>query len=65
VEILGDALCGGICLDYVGEAIPLAEAEIGDLLPPYHPNCACSYVAYEEAIPADLIEEEHELDEED
>lgn len=65
VEILGDALCGGICLDYVGEAIPLAEAEIGDLLPPYHPNCACSYVAYEEAIPADLIGEEHELDEED
>lgn len=65
VEILGDALCGGICLDYVGEAIPLAEAEIGDLLPPYHPNCACSYVAYEEAIPAELIEEEIELDEED
>lgn len=65
VEILGDALCGGICLDYVGEAIPLAEAEIGDLLPPYHPNCACSYVAYEEAIPAGLIGEEHELDEED
>lgn len=65
VEILGDALCGGICLDYVGEAIPLAEAEIGDLLPPYHPNCACSYVAYEEAIPAELVEEEYALDEED
>ena len=65
VEILGDALCGGICLDYVGEAIPLAEAEIGDLLPPYHPNCACSYVAYEEAIPIELIEEEYGLDEED
>lgn len=65
VEILGDALCGGICLDYVGEAIPLAEAEIGDLLPPYHPNCACSYVAYEEAIPDDLMGEEYKLDEED
>lgn len=65
VEILGDALCGGICLDYVGEAIPLAEAEIGDLLPPYHPNCACSYVAYEEAIPIELMEEEYGLDEED
>lgn len=63
VEILGDALCGGICLDYVGEAIPLAEAEIGDLLPPYHPNCACSYVAYEEAVPIELIEEEYGLDE--
>lgn len=65
VEILGDALCGGICLDYVGGAIPLAEAEIGDLLPPYHPNCACSYVAYEEAVPIELIEEEYGLDEED
>lgn len=64
VEILGDAECGGICLDYVGEAIPLAEAEIGDLLPPYHPNCACSYVAYEEAIPEELIAEEHKLVEE-
>lgn len=65
IEILGDAECGGICLDYVGEAIPLAEAEIGDLLPPYHPNCACSFVAYEEAVPAELAEEysDEELDE--
>lgn len=66
VEILGDAECGGICLDYVGEAIPLAEAMLGDELPPYHPNCACSYVAYEEAVPAELAEEydeEEELDE--
>lgn len=46
VEIIGDAECGGICLDYVGEAIPLKEAEIGDDLPPYHPNCACSFCAY-------------------
>lgn len=48
VEIIGDAACGGICLDYVGEALPLAEAEIGDDLPPYHPNCACSFCAYTE-----------------
>ena len=61
VEIVGDAECGGICLDYVdGAPIPLAEAEIGDLLPPYHPNCACSYVAYEEVVevPSEEIEEE-------
>lgn len=59
VEIVGDAECGGICLDYVGEAIPLREAEIGDLLPPYHPNCACSFVEYTETIevPADELEE--------
>lgn len=50
VEIVGDAECGGICLDYVGEAIPLREAEIGDFLPPYHPNCACSFVKYTESI---------------
>ncbi len=48
VEIIGDAECGGICLDYVGEAIPLAEAELGTDLPPYHPNCACSYCSYTE-----------------
>lgn len=60
VVMVGDAECGGICLDYVdGEPIPLAEAEIGDLLPPYHPNCACSFVAYEETIisPEELGEE--------
>ena len=38
VEIVGDAACGGICVDYVGEAIPLRDAELGDELPPYHPN---------------------------
>ena len=55
VVIVGDAECGGICLDYVdGDAIPLAEAELGDLLPPYHPNCACSFVAYEESVPVEL-----------
>lgn len=46
VEIIGDAACGGICLDYVGDAIPLREAELGDDLPPYHPNCACSFCSY-------------------
>ena len=40
------------------------QAQLGDLLPPYHPNCACSYVAYEEAVPEEL-KEEIELDEED
>lgn len=53
VEIIGDAVCGGICLDYVGTAIPLREAELGDELPPYHPNCACSFVAYEEQVNVD------------
>lgn len=48
VEIIGDAICGGICTDYVGEVIPLKEAEIGDDLPPYHPNCACSFCSYTE-----------------
>ena len=58
VAIVGDAECGGICLDYVdGEPIPLAEAEIGDLLPPYHPNCACSFVAWEETVEIPLGEE--------
>lgn len=64
VEIVGDAACGGICLDYMGQPIKLAEAELGDLLPPYHPNCACSYVAWEEAVPEELREEdEDDLDE--
>lgn len=58
VEIVGDAECGGICLDYVGEAVPLREAEIGDLLPPYHPNCACSFVEYTETV--EVSEEEIE-----
>lgn len=48
VEIIGDAACGEVCTDYVGETIPLREAELGDELPPYHPNCACSYIAYED-----------------
>lgn len=60
VEIIGDAECGGICLDYVGEAIPLREAELGDELPPYHPNCACSYIAYEEEKEIETFEEEFE-----
>ena len=48
VEIIGDAACGEVCTDYVGEVIELREAQLGDELPPYHPNCACSYIAYEE-----------------
>lgn len=65
VEIVGDAECGGICLDYVGEAVPLREAEIGDLLPPYHPNCACSFVEYVESANADEAEEYGIEDEEE
>ena len=65
VEIVGDAECGGICLDYVGEAIRLREAEIGDLLPPYHPNCACSFVEYVENVNKDEIEDEENFDIED
>lgn len=59
VVIVGDAACGNICVDYVdGEPVPLADAEIGGMLPPYHPNCACSFVAYEEEIPDELLDEE-------
>lgn len=64
VAIVGDAECGGICLDYVDtDPIPLADADIGDLLPPYHPNCACSFVAWEETVqvPADEEEIEEEI----
>ena len=65
VEIVGDAACGTICAEFVdGTPIPLAEAEIGGLLPPYHPNCACSYVAYEETVEVP-IEEEENFDEAD
>lgn len=60
VEIIGDAACGGICLDYVGEALPLREAEIGDDLPPYHPNCACSFCSYTDFDELDAADEEVE-----
>lgn len=59
VVMVGDAMCGGICLDYVdNEPVRLADAYVGDMLPPYHPNCACSYVAYEEVerVPIDEID---------
>lgn len=47
VEIVNDVACNAICVEFVdGDPIPLAEAEIGGLLPPYHPNCACSFIAY-------------------
>lgn len=61
VEIVGDAECGGICLDYVdGDPIPLEDAEINVELPPYHPNCACSFVSYEETK---IVEENADEDE--
>lgn len=59
IEIVGDAACGGVCSGFVGESIPLEGAQLGAELPPYHPNCACSYIAYESE------EEEENLDEED
>ena len=46
VEIIGDAACGGICSNYVGQKIDLLIARVGKELPPYHPNCACSFCAY-------------------
>lgn len=59
VEIVNDSACGEICLDYVSEGpIPLREAEIGDLLPPYHPNCACSFVAYTDVTDDIYVEED-------
>ena len=48
VEIIGDALCGEICTEFVGEAVPLRDAGVGIELPPYHPNCACSFCSYTE-----------------
>lgn len=61
IEIIGDAACGGICLDYVGEYLPLAEAEVGLDLPPYHPNCACSFCSYIDF--GELREEQGEYEE--
>lgn len=49
VMIVNDVACNAICVEFVdAEPIPLVEAEIGGMLPPYHPNCACSFIAYTE-----------------
>ena len=64
VEIIGDAICGGICTDFVGEVISLKEAELGDDLPPYHPNCACSFCSYTE-FSDEKNDAEDNFDEED
>lgn len=48
VEIVNPEACSEICSEYVGEVIPLLDAELGDELPPYHPNCACCFVVYKE-----------------
>lgn len=48
VEIINPEGCEEVCSEYVGEVIPLREAELGNELPPYHPNCVCDFVAYEE-----------------
>lgn len=62
IEIIGDAACGGICNDYVGNIITLEEAEVGDELPPYHPNCCCSYCSYDEFEGKDEQEEFADFD---
>ena len=46
IEIVGDAACGTICTEFIGEVLPLREAEIGGDLPPYHPYCVCTFVSY-------------------
>lgn len=48
VEIVNPEACSAICSEYVGEVIPLLDAELGDELPPYHPNCACCFVVFQE-----------------
>lgn len=64
VEIINPEPCDEVCSDYVGEIIPLAEAELGDELPPYHPNCVCDFHAWREAADKDEVEhfEEEEED---
>lgn len=54
VMIENPEACNEVCSDYVGEVIPLAEAELGDQLPPYHPNCMCEYFAYYEEPETDF-----------
>ena len=46
VEIFNPEACSEICSEYVGEVISLVDAELGDELPPYHPNCACCFCIY-------------------
>lgn len=53
VEIVNPEPCDHVCSDYVGEVIPLRDAELGNELPPYHPNCMCEYFAYYDASPTE------------
>ena len=48
VEIINPEPCDEVCSDYVGEVIRLEDAELGDELPPYHPNCVCDFHAWKE-----------------
>lgn len=57
VEIENPEPCDEVCSDYVGEIIPLAEAMLGDELPPYHPNCLCEYHAWREDVSAEEYRE--------
>ena len=61
VEIVNPEPCDEVCSDYVGEILPLVEAELGDELPPYHPNCVCDFHAWRE----DVDQQEKEEFEED
>ena len=60
VEIINPEPCDEVCSDYVGEVIPLAEAELGDELPPYHPNCVCDFHAWREEADRKEVEEYEE-----
>lgn len=61
VEIINPEPCEEVCSDYVGEIIPLAEAELGDELPPYHPNCVCDFHAWREDADRNEVEEINEF----
>ena len=61
VEIINPEPCEEVCSDYVGEVIPLAEAELGDELPPYHPNCVCDFHAWREDVSRDEVEHTEEI----
>ena len=60
IEIINPEPCDEVCSDYVGEIIPLAEAELGDELPPYHPNCVCDFHAWREEADRKEVEEYEE-----
>ena len=42
----GDKRVCGECIDKDDTIMPLAEAVVGDTIPPFHPNCRCTVVPY-------------------